>query len=494
MRFGIPSSFQLEVETKAPTVPRLVLKGIDRIDDIKVILQELCNEWDNDEPVQFPQLKSFYDSIEKFNSKMYEQNRHRVMEYNSFLNSLILEKKLFTDAAVNAVTESFGNRLSLQSQQVTKLVNKEEERIKIEKEKKKREEEELARRKENEKKLAEEKEKKLEAARKLKEEEEKIRIAKEEEEKRKIKEEERRKKNEEEKKHKLKSSSGQIENEFLKYKKDISDIKQNVVLKINENKDLKRQVNQLKRKLNPKFGQLSNSTLQLQKINIEIIDLIRSMESTDELALKWILNFIAKAIIDQAEMEVIVQTTAAIPLARLACSLLNTFSDFDYFLIARFVKKCPFIIGYTCSIDSEEGRIRMGWKRKEEKWEDDIKYDERLAGICTVWCTMTRIEDFPQKINYSFESSWRFLARLLNTNAVLLTNTHFSVAGSWWETCATYFLRKYGQQATKLLNVLSIEWPATTVERNFPAAMRLLILGEEWKDKNRIETIKEMES
>ena len=96
-------------------------------------------------------------------------------------------------------------------------------------------------------------------------------------------------------------------------------------------------MNQYKRKINPKFGQLSNSLSQFNKISTEVIGMIKAVE-TNALVFKWVLNFTAKAIIDQAETEVIVRPNSAVPLAKLAYAILQEIPDFEYYLNARFIK------------------------------------------------------------------------------------------------------------------------------------------------------------
>lgn len=227
---------------------------------------------------------------------------------------------------------------------------------------------------------------------------------------------------------------------------------------------------------------------------MEVWGLINITKS-NELVFKWILNFVAKAIIDQAETEVIVRPNSALPLAHLAFTILHEFPEFEYYLNARFVKKCPYIIGYTCAIDSEEGRKRMGWKRtSDNKWEDDVKYDERMGGIVIVWAVMTRLTDYNLQLTlYSLPASWTFLARVANLNQQLLSNTHFTVLGNWWEACSAQFSGAYGSQSKKLLHVIVSQLTDVVANRKFPSAARLRILGEDWMQRGQIESLKQME-
>lgn len=358
----------------------------------------------------------------------------------------------------------------------------EAERIKREKEEAKRKEEEAAGKKlEEEKKAAEakrlqEEKEKAEAQLKLKE---KLRKAKEEASRR--------------------AAAGgftvpaEVEKQVVKYRQDIQDIKKNVVEVMNNNKELKKNAGVVKRKLNVKFGQLSSSIRQLNTISREVIELVNQTKVND-LVYNWILNFIAKAIVAQAEAEVIVQPTAAIPLARLAVFLLDGLDGLYYYLCARFAKKCALVLGYTCPIDTEEGRIRMGWKRNDEKWESEVKYDERIGGIAAVWAVMSRLGANEAKFPFfSMPAEWRFMARMLNTNKELISNVHYGVFCNWWEAAAAQLVKTYGKQAMKGLLLAVGDWAAYGKLKSYPAATRLSIHGEDYRMKGSFNLLKEMD-
>lgn len=406
----------------------------------------------------------------------------------------LLNKTIDTD--VSYLSNKFQSIISLQNEQVEALIHEENERIRRiqEEEQRKQKEEELRKQKQQE----ELEKKKREAEHKRLEEEklQKERLQKQEEEKRakeKLKEiedkkkQEQKKLEEEERLKKLKQAEAEksesADAKFLLYQEKIKHFKTDIKDAVNNNKELKKAVGPVRRALNPKFGQLSDSRSQLNDITRFIIDQVNVVKG-HEPAFSFILNFIAKAIVSQAEAEIVVQPNAALPLATLASNILNAFPELHEYLMARLVKKCPLIIGYTCGIDTEEGRYRMGWRRKESKWEEIDKYDERLAGICSLFAVLTRVN---QKF-FPISMSWTFLARMGNLDRKLILNVHFFCIANWWESCAKHFIQAYGIQACKLLQVLAFN---LTEGFNFPAATRVRLLGEEGIHPN-IKTIKEM--
>lgn len=280
----------------------------------------------------------------------------------------------------------------------------------------------------------------------------------------------------------------QIEADFLKYKQKIANIKNQILAPVTDNKQMKSFCFQAKRKVRPKLGQLTDSQRQLQEIYNVLIEAIDECRNANEIVYHWILNFFAKAVVAQAEVETIVSIQSATPLGKLAAMMMLRYEPLKELLLARFVKKCPLVIGYTCAIDTVEGRIRMGWKRKGEKWEEPNSYSERLSGICAVWTaiTISQIPTNGQPHPYPFANSWRFVARMVNTPNELLTDTHFSAMGIWWDIASEAFLSEYGRQGQKLLELIHTKWIAQVADRKYPAALRLVLLGEDWKKEGKL--------
>lgn len=337
-------------------------------------------------------------------------------------------------------------------------------------------------RKQEEKKKAEEEQKKLEEAKALAEQN-------------KLKLKEKIKKEQESAARKAKGLTdfNDIERQLVEYRKKIDSIKTDVIKPMNEAKDLKKNVNALKRKINIKFGQLSNSMSQLNQISRDVVELAKQT-SSNALAYNWILNFISKAIVSQAETEVTVKPTAALPLARLSMHLLHNLDGLYDYLCPRFVKKCCFIIGFSCPIDTEEGRIRMGWRRNDSKWESEVKYEERVGGICSVWAVMARLEQSSKFSFFSLDAEWKFAARLLNIDKSLLSNVHYVVCSNWWEAAALLVVNNWRKQGLKLLVLLSRGWAKWGQDKSFPAATRLEILGDDYESKSDLNQLKEMEA
>ncbi|SCU86989.1 LAME_0D08350g1_1 [Lachancea meyersii CBS 8951] len=277
-----------------------------------------------------------------------------------------------------------------------------------------------------------------------------------------------------------------IHTSFKHYKNQIKHIKTEVVEVVKKDANLKSILSKHKRKINPKFGQLTNSEQHLQSIILELRSLV-DQTKPNNLGYQWILNFIAKALVSQAETEVRVKPESAVPLAKLALNLLVHYPELLELLMARFVKKCPFVIGYSCSIESEAGRYNMGWRRsRDDAWEDETSYDERMGGIVTLFATITRLP-LPAELIQTHKHplpishSWQLVARVANTAPELLSNTHFVVLGSWWDAAAAQLLQAFAGQAHKLLVLIATDLTGSVAERRYVGAARLRILFEEYE-------------
>ncbi|CAB4255164.1 similar to Saccharomyces cerevisiae YDL207W GLE1 Cytoplasmic nucleoporin required for polyadenylated RNA export [Maudiozyma barnettii] len=422
-------------------------------------------------------------------------------------SSSIGSTKYLVSELISSISERFESIEIANKKEVARILSekkrKEQERIARIEEECKRKEEEARRLKEEEehqrrelaaKKKADEeriKQEQLKAEQDAKKEEEArtLKLKKEAEEK--AKEEVR-----EANRNKYSTNFKNIEKTFLKYKEQIQIIKKEIVEPVkNIDKDQKKILSTHRRKINPKFGQLTNSNQQLIAVANELDNLI-SQTTSQPLMFKWILNFVAKAIVHQAENEVRVKPESALPLAKLALYLVQKFPDLKELLMARFVKKCPFVIGYTCSIDTENGRSAMGWKRNSEnKWEASTSYDERIGGMVTLFSVITRLDTMVSGSQnpWSLEYSWMMLARIANTPVELLTNVHFIVLGSWWDATASSFLQRYGNQGAKLMRLIGDGLTSSVAEKKYVGAARLRILMEDWISNNNITAFPEMD-
>lgn len=276
-----------------------------------------------------------------------------------------------------------------------------------------------------------------------------------------------------------------VENEYAQVLQVIQRIKKDINAPVSADKQLKNHCFMIRMKLKPKFGQLTNSKSQLIKIRNEIKEIIQSAGSSS-LVYRWTLNQYAKCVVQQAESEANVKVQAALPLAMLTILLWTEFPELGEFVISRFVKKCPYLIGYSCSIDTDEGRLKMRYRKHDAFWETEEQYGERMAGICSVWAAMTQSKlNSNTKHPYPMYHGWKFLSRQLNRPKSQVSNASYCTVAAWWDVSAMRFVQAYGKQGEKMLRAASGVW---TEDMKFPSARRLKLLGDEWRRTNVLKT------
>lgn len=253
-------------------------------------------------------------------------------------------------------------------------------------------------------------------------------------------------------------------------------------------KEVKNFLTEAKLELRPIFGMLTNSKKQL----INCRDTVRKVftkakENSNPIVFQFLLNLYAKLLIEQSESEANVKLQNALPLAMLTVLLWADFPEIGDYVIPRFIKKCPQLIGYYCSINTDDGRKRMGWKKDEDsgKYESQDKYMGRLAGICAVWACMTQsklAQDIPHP--YNMGHSWKFMARMLNKPREDVTQVDHCLVAAWWDMTALRFSEAFGKQGIKVLELAWKDWTEGYMD---PPSLRLRGLGENWKLSGKID-------
>ncbi|CCJ31142.1 unnamed protein product [Pneumocystis jirovecii] len=267
----------------------------------------------------------------------------------------------------------------------------------------------------------------------------------------------------------------------LMYRKKIEDIKLNVLKPVSENEIWRKFCFQNKRKIIPKCGQLTNSKQKIARITKDLEEIIIMSKEVAITVYHWILNFLSKAIIKQAETEVTVNLYSAYPLATVCVFLMSSHPDLIDILLARFAKKCPYTIPYLkYNKKTEEGRKALGFYRsKNGKYEEEVSYTERQCGIFAVFAAIIQTQHIPNCLPMHF--GWTLLAKLLNEPPS--SETVFAIISTFMDISGNAFARHYGLQADKLIRLAVKDWVG---DNKGSSATRLKILGEEWITQRKI--------
>jgi len=283
-----------------------------------------------------------------------------------------------------------------------------------------------------------------------------------------------------------KTSGGE---EFAAYRARIELIKQEILAPVSANKEWKDICFKSKRKLIPKIGQLTAEREHIKFIVEEVCKVLNAAASHSETVLYWVLNFFSKAAASQAETEVAARPSTVGPLSILCMELLTKYPALPSLFFARLVKKCPWVIAHAESIETEQGRKMMGYKRKSDgKWEDDISYTNRMCGIITLWSAVCTISFKPNTLvhPHPIANAWKMLARLADMPRTSLADTHYAVVAAFIECAGVKFLTAYGRQGKKLFRFLFGPWTAWGREHKLPDGLRLWLLGEDWVKERKV--------
>ncbi|KAL1916417.1 uncharacterized protein VTP21DRAFT_5608 [Calcarisporiella thermophila] len=310
----------------------------------------------------------------------------------------------------------------------------------------------------------------LERARK--QQEEMARIAKEqrEAEERRMKEEKERKEREEkerkekaekklemEKKEKLGvSASPTALEEVEKYREKLRYIHEEIQKRVAAESQLKSYCFNNKRHITRMVGQLTNSRTQILKIATDMDTLFNEAGRVNDLVRLWMLNFTAKAVVKQAETEVTVKPSTAFPLALVCVLLFSRHSEFLDILMARFVKKCIYVIPHF--VDRQPGQSAedflklAGYKKKDEdEWENDVQYTERMCGMLALWSAIVQTTPTECQNVYPIRHAWIWLARISNMPPRTITPALLNI---FLEIAGPVLLQTYGRQVHKVIRVI----------------------------------------
>ncbi|KAJ8118352.1 hypothetical protein ONZ43_g4010 [Nemania bipapillata] len=181
----------------------------------------------------------------------------------------------------------------------------------------------------------------------------------------------------------------------------------------------------------------------------------------------YLLNIFAKSIINQFINECGAQPKAADPLGVIAAQI---FSNKAYLwrgkslvdiLMAKYRVACPVLFGYRGNESTEQGRIRLGWKRDGTGWAPEQQHIEKMKGLAVGYAAIA-LRDFSKSPNtnpWPPSKYWASLARIVNTPPAEISNTQCVVLRGMIEIYEERFIQFYGSAAIAALHSALVEFP-----------------------------------
>jgi len=202
----------------------------------------------------------------------------------------------------------------------------------------------------------------------------------------------------------------------------------------------------------------------------------------------YLLNQFSKAIINQFVNECGAQPKSADPVGVIAAMV---FSNPLYLwrgkslidiLMAKLRVGCPVLFGYRGSEKTEQGRLRLGWKKDGPGgWIPEQAHIDRMKGLGVGYAAIS-MRDFSRSNNtnpWPPRNYWSSLARILNTPPAEVSNTQCVVVRAMLETYEERFIGFYGSQAIAAMRKALVEFPARVPEGGrTPGVLALQVLPD----------------
>jgi nucleoporin GLE1 len=149
-------------------------------------------------------------------------------------------------------------------------------------------------------------------------------------------------------------------------------------------------------------------------------------------------------------------------------------------VLAKLHKACPPLFGIRGTMDTKEGRLRLGWLESSTQ----ETYTQRMRGIGAGYASMS-LRSFASKTPAIATSEyWRAIVSICNTPPDQLWPGHFAILSGLVRDYHKKFLQFYGVPARGVLRRAVVDLPARAPERCKDAASTIAVLREGWKREN----------
>ncbi|KAK6833697.1 GLE1-like protein-domain-containing protein [Apiospora arundinis] len=202
----------------------------------------------------------------------------------------------------------------------------------------------------------------------------------------------------------------------------------------------------------------------------------------------YLLNQLGKAIINQFINECGASPKSADPVGVVTAQLFSA-KEFLWrgqslidILMAKFRVVCPVVFGYRGSDKTEQGRIRLGWRKDGGTWISEQQHNDRMMGLGIGYASIA-LRDFSKSSNinpWPPSRYWKSMANIVNTPPAEMTDTQCIVLKSMLNQHEEKFINFYGSAAVAALRRALVEWPNSAPKKT-PGVMGLQVLAVMYK-------------
>ncbi|KAI0380873.1 GLE1-domain-containing protein [Hypomontagnella monticulosa] len=199
----------------------------------------------------------------------------------------------------------------------------------------------------------------------------------------------------------------------------------------------------------------------------------------------YLLNHFSKAVINQFINECGAQPKTADPIGVVVAMI---FSKDAYLwrgktlidiLMAKFRVVCPVLFGYHGSEKTEQGRLRLGWRKTNGVWAPEQQHTDRMKGLGAGYSAIA-LRNFSSSKNtnpWPPSKYWAAMARIVNTAPTEISNTQCIILRAIIESSEEKFIQFYGTAAIAALRKALVEFPNKAVEKT-PGVAGLQVLAQ----------------
>lgn len=154
-------------------------------------------------------------------------------------------------------------------------------------------------------------------------------------------------------------------------------------------------------------------------------------------------------------------------------------------VVAKFHRVCPPLFGVRGTMNTTQGRERLGWRLIDKNAPTVESYSQRLRGLGAGYAAMS-LRSFNGKAPaIPMSEYWRAIVSICNTPSAELWPGHFALIAGLVRDYYKKFLTYYGVPARGVLRRAVLELPARAPAHCKDAAGTVSVLAEGWK-KERI--------
>jgi nucleoporin GLE1 len=153
-------------------------------------------------------------------------------------------------------------------------------------------------------------------------------------------------------------------------------------------------------------------------------------------------------------------------------------------VIAKLHRICPMLFGIRGTMNTAEGRIRLGWLPIDKSSPSEEQYGQRMRGLGAGYAALS-LRSFNAKAPaVPMSEYWRAIVSICNTPTDSLWPGHFALLYGLTRDYYKKFLSFYGAQARGVLRRATIDLPARAPPRCKDAAGPVSTLPLGWAKEN----------